>query len=47
VGYKDSIKKIEIAEATDIAYVKVGNNSKNLIVSFASNNHNGFEMKLH
>ena len=32
-------------EATDIAYVKVGNNSKNLIVSFASNNHDGFDMK--
>ena len=45
MNYIDSIQKIEIAEATDIAYVKVGNNSKNLIVSFASNNHDGFDMK--
>ena len=45
VGYKDSIKKIEIAEATDIAYVKIGYNSKKLIVSFASNYHDGFERK--
>ena len=45
MGYIDEIQIIEIAEATDIAYVKVGTNSKNLIVSFASNNHDGFDMK--
>jgi hypothetical protein len=45
MNYINGIQKIEISEATHIAYVKVGNNSKNLIVSFASNNHDGFDMK--
>lgn len=36
-NYDDAIKYIEQQEATDISYVKVGNNSKNLIVSFGHN----------
>ncbi len=36
---------IEQQEATDISYVKIGNASKNLIVSFAGNRHHGFERK--
>jgi len=44
-NYENAIAYIEEQEATNISYVKIGNNSKNLIVSFASNNHNGFEQK--
>ena len=35
----------EKQEATEISYVKIGNNNKNLIVSFAGNGHDGFERK--
>ena len=45
VNYENAIAYIETQEATDIAYVKIGNNNKNLIVSFASNGHDGFERK--
>lgn len=44
-NYEDAMQYIETQEATKISYVKVGDNSKNLIVSFASNNHTGFERK--
>ena len=44
-NYDGALNYIEQQEATDISYVKVGNNSKNLIVSFASNAHEGFERK--
>ena len=44
-NYDDAIKYIEQQEATDISYVTVGNNSKNLIVSFAGNAHDGFARK--
>ena len=44
-NYEDAMKYIETQEATNISYVKIGNNSKNLIVTFASNNHTGFERK--
>ena len=39
------MKYIEAQEATDISYVKIGNSAKNLVVSFASNHHDGFERK--
>tara|TARA_B100001057_G_scaffold496959_1_gene599827 strand:- start:18 stop:1037 length:1020 start_codon:yes stop_codon:yes gene_type:complete len=45
VNYEDAMKYIEEQEATDISYVKIGDNSKNLIVSFASNSHTGFDKK--
>ena len=44
-NYEDAMKYIEEQEATDISYVKIGDNSKNLIVSFASNGHTGFDRK--
>lgn len=44
-NYDNAIAYIEEQEATEISYVKIGNNSKNLIVSFASNGHGGFERK--
>ena len=36
-NYNDAMEHIEAHEATEISYVKVGNNNKKLIVSFASN----------
>ena len=36
-NYENAMKYIETQEATNISYVKVGNNSKKLIVSFAGN----------
>jgi len=44
-NYNNAIAYIEEQEATEISYVKVGDNSKNLIVSFAGNYHTGFERK--
>tara|TARA_B100002019_G_C21137562_1_gene531471 strand:+ start:155 stop:835 length:681 start_codon:yes stop_codon:yes gene_type:complete len=44
-NYENAIAYIEEKEATEISYVKIGDNSKNLIVSFASNTHTGFERK--
>ena len=45
-NYEDAMKYIEEQEATDISYVKIGDsNNKKLIVSFASNSHDGFERK--
>lgn len=44
-NYEDAMQYIEEQEATKISYVKVGNNNKKLIVSFASNRHDGFEQK--
>ena len=41
----EAFEYTEQQEATDISYVKVGNGSQNLIVSFASNEHRGFERK--
>ena len=45
VNYENAMKYIEQQEATNISYVKIGNNNKQLIVSFASNAHTGFERK--
>ena len=36
---------IEQQEKTEISYCKVGENSKKLVVAFASNMHRGFERK--
>lgn len=44
-NHKDAMQYIEAQEATEISYVKVSNNNKNLIVNFASNDHSGFEGK--
>lgn len=44
-NYENAIAYIQEQEATEISYVKVGDNRKNLIVSFASNGHDGFERK--
>lgn len=44
-NYDDAIKYIEQQEATDVSYVKIGEDNKKLIVSFASNEHRGFERK--
>ena len=44
-NYDNAKKHIEAQEATEISYVKVGNGNKKLIVSFASNEHHGFERK--
>jgi hypothetical protein len=44
-NHKDAMKHIETQEASEISYVKVGDNNKNLIVCFASNGHTGFERK--
>ncbi len=44
-NYEDAMKYIEAQEATKISYVKVGDDSQNLIVSFASNAHEGFARK--
>jgi hypothetical protein len=44
-NYENAIAYIEEQEATDISYVKIGDNNKNLIVSFGSNGHDGFERK--
>lgn len=45
VNYENAIAYIEKQEATNISYVKIGNNSKNLIVSFSGNSHDGFARK--
>mgnify|MGYP000400607273 FL=1 len=45
VNYDNAIQYIETQEASDISYVKIENNNKKLIVSFASNSHDGFERK--
>ena len=45
VNYENAIAYIEKQETTDISYVKIGNNNKNLIVSFAGNAHEGFARK--
>jgi hypothetical protein len=44
-NYDTAMEYIETQEATDIAYIKVGSGNKKLIVSFASNSHEGFERK--
>ena len=44
-NYDDAIKYIEKQESTDISYVRVGDTSCNLVVSFSSNGHTGFERK--
>lgn len=44
-NYENEMKYIKTQEATEISYVKIGDNNKNLIVSFASNRHTGFERK--
>ena len=44
-NYDDAIKYIEKQESTEISFVKVGNASCNLVVSFSSNGHTGFERK--
>ena len=44
-NYENAIAYIEAQEATEISYVKIGNNNKKLIVSFAGNRHGGFERK--
>jgi len=44
-NYENAMQYINEQEATNISYVKIGNNSKNLIVSFAGNLHNGFARK--
>jgi hypothetical protein len=44
-NYEDAMKYIEKQEATEISYVKIGNNNKKLFVGFASNRHSGFEQK--
>jgi hypothetical protein len=44
-NYENAIAYIETQEATNISYVKIGDNNKNLIVSFGSNGHDGFERK--
>ena len=46
-NYDDAIAYIEKQEATEISYCKVGENSKKLVIAFASNNekHEGFERK--
>jgi hypothetical protein len=44
-NYDNAMKHIETQEATNISYVKIGDNSKNLIVCFSSNTHGGFERK--
>lgn len=36
---------VEDQESTDISYTKIGEGSKSLIISFASNQHSGFERK--
>jgi len=43
--FDDNIKLIETHEETDVAFVKVGDGAKKLIVSFASIKHSGFERK--
>ena len=45
VNYENAMQYINEQETTDISYVKIGNNNKKLIVSFASNQHDGFERK--
>ena len=44
-NYENAIAYIQEQEATEISYVKIGDNSKNLIVIFAGNAHTGFEWK--
>ena len=44
-NYENAMQYINEQEATDISYVKVGSGNKKLIVSFASNQHHGFERK--
>jgi hypothetical protein len=43
--YITAIEYINKQEATDISYVRVGDASCNLVVSFSSNGHTGFERK--
>lgn len=45
MNYENAIAYIETQEATNISYVKIGNDNKKLIVCFASNAHDGFERK--
>ena len=45
VNYAGAIAYIEKQEATEISYCKVGESSKKLMVSFASNGHSGFDRK--
>ena len=45
VNYENAMKHIETQEASDISYVKIGDNNRKLIVCFASNRHDGFERK--
>ncbi len=40
-----SVEYINSQESRSIDYVKIGNSAKNLVVSFASNGHDGFEQK--
>lgn len=44
-NYANAIKYIGEQESTEISFVKVGQGAKKLIVSFASNEHSGFERK--
>lgn len=44
-NYENAMAYIEQQEATKISYVKIGNNSKNLIVVFSGNGHTGFSRK--
>jgi hypothetical protein len=44
-NYENAIAYIEKQEATEISYCKVGESSKKLMVSFASNGHTGFDRK--
>lgn len=44
-NYDSAMQYINEQETTDISYVKVGDDNKKLIVSFASNGHDGFERK--
>ena len=45
VNYDNAIQYIEQQEATEISYVKIGNGNKKLIVTFGSNQHDGFDRK--
>jgi len=44
-NYENAMKHIETQEASDISYVKIGDNNRKLIVCFASNQHHGFAPK--
>ena len=43
--YKDAIEYVNNAELNKNSFVKIGNTSNKLIVSFASNSHSGYERK--